>query len=43
MDEGSIAIVAEGALDYLREIRRALSAAGIAAEMMQPPPERQSG
>jgi hypothetical protein len=40
--DASVAIVAEGDVGYLREVRRALRAAGIDAELLQPPPERRS-
>lgn len=40
MDDGQIAVIAEGGTDYLKELRRALAGAGIRSEYMRPPPER---
>lgn len=33
------AVIAEGATDGLREMQRTLAAAGIAAEIVRPPPQ----
>lgn len=36
----STAVIAEGGFDHLREIQRALQAAGLPSEVVRPPPER---
>lgn len=35
-----VAVIAEGGVEGLKEIQRALGRAGIASEIVRPPPER---
>ncbi|MFN0242610.1 MAG: hypothetical protein ACKVWV_06925 [Planctomycetota bacterium] len=41
--EARMQVVAEGGLDHLRNLERALGREGIAAQVVRPPPEHCSG